>query len=116
MFRISENYQQALGEGMTVVWWDFLFYSLLGLVICLAVRLAGVVLVFMYLIIPATISTLFSSRQSTQLIIIWIFSIAGSMGGLLVAYYLDFSVGPAIGMVLGLILVVSALSRKLQRC
>ena len=56
--RISDDYQGAAADGVRTVCWDFLFYALLGVVITLAVRLAGLVVVFAFLIIPATVSAL----------------------------------------------------------
>ena len=48
------DYDHALAQGHKVVWWDFLFYLLLGALITLSVRAAGVVVVFAFLILPAT--------------------------------------------------------------
>jgi len=109
--RISDNYGQALAHGARVVWWDFLFYALLGLVITLAVRLAGVVVVFAMLIIPATTSALFSSRWGPRLAVTWGVGAIASMAGLLFAYQLDFSLGPSVALLLGAVLVLSALYR-----
>jgi zinc/manganese transport system permease protein len=95
---------------MRVVLWDFIFYALLGVVITLAVRIAGVVVVFAFLIIPATISALFSLRWRTRLLIAWVSGAAASVIGLLFSYYLDFSVGPAVALFLGLALVLAGLS------
>jgi len=110
---ISNGYQQALDKGIKVICWDFIFYLLLGIVITLAVRTAGIVVVFAYLIIPATISAIFSSRLGVQLIVIWTAAIVGSISGLLFAYYLDFSVGPAVALFLGIELIVTAIISKL---
>jgi len=77
--------------------------------------MGGIVLVFAYLIIPATISAVFASQLRTQLIIIWITAIAASIFGLLFAYYLDFSVGPAIALLLGVELIIAAVLGKLIR-
>ena len=108
--KISEDYEHACSEGLKVVFWDFVFYALLGVVITLAVRIAGVVVVFAFLIIPATISALFSTRLVTRLVIAWVCGAAASFIGLLFSYYLDFSVGPAVAMFLGVILVLAASS------
>ena len=103
---ISNNYSQARAEGVKVILWDFIFYMLLGIVITLAVQVAGIVVVFAYLIIPATISAIYSSRLMVQLVIIWIAAITSSMAGLFFAYSLDFSIGPAIALFLGGALVI----------
>ena len=109
--RISEDYRAALGGGVNVVWWDFLFYVFVGVVIALATRIAGVVLVFGFLIIPATVSAMFSSRWGPRFLIAWSTGILASIFGLVFAHKLDFSVGPAVAMCLGILLVVAAASR-----
>ena len=53
---ISENYKEAIARGYNTLGWDFVFYAMVGVVITVAVRIAGVVLVFTFLIIPATLS------------------------------------------------------------
>ncbi len=113
--KISEDYEGALSERMKVVWWDFLFYSLLGLVITIAVSIGGVVVVFALLIIPATLSAIFSSRWSARLFITWTTAAAASLAGLLFAYTLDFSIGPSVAAFLGVALVLAALTRILHR-
>lgn len=110
---ISDNYQNSLNKGARVIFWDFVFYMVLGVVITLSVRIGGVVVVFAYLIIPATISSTFSSKLSLELIMVWTAAIAASLAGLLFAYYLDFSIGPAVALFLGVELIIAALVNKL---
>jgi len=112
LVRISSDYQRAHAGGPKTVLWDFVFYVRLGTVFTLAVQIAGVVVVFAYLIIPATISAIFSSRLTIQLIIVWTASITASIMGLLFAYYLDFSIGPAIALFLGCELIIAALHHR----
>ena len=112
--KISEDYERARTEGLRVVLWDFIFYALLGVVITLAVRIAGVVVVFAFLIIPATISALFTPRLGTRLVIAWACGGLASLIGLLFSYYLDFSVGPAVALFLGLLLVLAATTGALR--
>jgi len=108
LLSISEDYHGALTRGVKVVWWDFLFYALVGIVITVAVRIAGVVVVFAFLIMPATTSALFSSRWGTRMLIAWAAAVIASIGGLLFGYYLDFSLGPAIALFLGGVLTIAA--------
>jgi zinc/manganese transport system permease protein len=107
--RISDDYEGARREGMKVVLWDFVFYSLVGLVISVAVRIAGLVLVFGFLIMPAVASAVFTSRRGAGLVLTWAIGAAASIGGLLFADRLDFSVGPSVALCLGAVLAVSAL-------
>ena len=50
---VSFDRDGAYEQGLRVRWWDFLFYALFGLVVTSFVRIAGVLLVFSYLIVPA---------------------------------------------------------------
>ena len=104
---ISDNYENALRKGIKVVWWDFLFYALFGIVITLAVRIGGVVVIFAFLIIPATISALFSSDWGRRLVINWAIGIGATVAGLLFADRFDFSIGSAISFFLGVALVLA---------
>jgi zinc/manganese transport system permease protein len=113
--KISQNYEGAVTEGLKVVWWDFVFYGLLGVVITFAVRVTGVVTVFSFLIIPATISALFSAHWGLRIFIAWAAAIVASLGGLLFAYFYDFSVGPAIALFLGVVLAIAALFSKFRQ-
>ena len=114
LLSISENYDDTLAKGVKVVWWDFLFYALVGVVIVVAVRIAGVVVVFAFLIIPATTSALFSSRWGTRMLIAWVAAVIASVVGLLFGYYLDFSLGPAIALFLGVELAIAAIIVSLR--
>ena len=112
---VSQDYAAAAAGGTNVAWWDFLFYALLGVVITVAVRISGVVTVFALLIIPATTSALFVTGWLSRLLLAWLTVVIASAGGLLVSYYLDFSMGPAIAMCLGLLLAVVAALARLRR-
>jgi zinc/manganese transport system permease protein len=113
--KISNGYRQVLNKGVRVIFWDFIFYFLLGIVITLSVQIGGIVVVFAYLIIPATISAIISSRLVVQLIIIWAVAATASITGLLFSYYLDFSIGPAIALFLGCELIIVSLINYIRR-
>ena len=111
---ISENYEEATAQRYNTLGWDFLFYALVGVVITVAVRIAGVVLVFTFLIIPATLSVGFARGWAGRL---GVASVAGAVSaalGLLFADRYDFSVGPAIGLFLGATLIVVSLLRAMR--
>ena len=111
---ISNSYQTDNAKSLRSVFWDFIFYALLGIVITLSVQIGGIVVVFAYLIIPATISASLTQRLGLQITIIWISTVLASLAGLLFAYYLDFSIGPAIALFLGCELVITSLMAKLR--
>ena len=115
MTEISNTYRTHLRNKAPVIFWDFVFYLLLGVVITLSVQIGGVVVVFAYLIIPATIAALFSVRPIVQLTVIWVAGVIASLTGLLFAYYLDFSIGPAIALFLGAELIVAAIVNSVRK-
>jgi len=69
------------------------------------VEIGGVLMVFAYLVIPACIAILLAVGMRTRLILGWVFGVVGSAIGLVASYYLDMQTGPAIVVVLGLMLV-----------
>lgn len=115
LLRISQDYEGAITQGSPVVLWDFVFYALLGVVITLAVKVTGVVTVFSFLIIPATISALFTAKWGLRMFIAMAAATVASSGGLLFAYFFDFSIGPAVALFLGAVLAVAALARRFLR-
>ena len=108
---ISDSYENALRKGIKVVWWDLFFYALFGIVITLAVRIGGVVVIFALLIIPATVSALFSSSWGKRLVIGWAIGIGATIVGFLFADYFDFSIGSVISFFLGATLVLTGFFR-----
>jgi zinc/manganese transport system permease protein len=102
------------GGGAHAAWWDFVFYALVGIVITTAVRIAGVLVVFGFLIMPATIATMFSTHWGLRLLLAWLVAAVASMAGLVAAYYLDFSVGPVIALCMGIVLAAVAALTKLR--
>jgi len=112
---ISNGYQKNTTKGLRVLFWDLVFYALLGVVITLSVQIGGVVVVFAYLIIPATISSVFSAGSRLRFAIVWITAIIASLAGLLFAYKFDFSIGPAIALFLGgELIIISIIARFCQ--
>lgn len=108
---ISENYDSATDVSHGTLGWDFLFYALVGIVITTAVRIAGVVVVFTFLIVPATLSAVFATGWGTRLAVGWTAGAISAALGLLFANRFDFSVGPSISLFLGLALVLAGLLR-----
>ena len=111
--RLSDNYRQLSGQGLKGFGWDFLFYTLMGMVVTVAIEIAGVIMVFAYLIVPATIAAMFARRFQWQLLLITLTVTVCSAAGLIFSQYSpNFSVGPPIGMCLGGMLILAALLKK----
>lgn len=107
--KISRDYINADKAGINVLWWDFLFYSSMGIVITYTVEYAGVLLTFSFLIIPATFSAMFTQSWKNRLFIAWLFGAMVSIAGLAFSYRFDFPSGPSMVSVMGFVLVISSL-------
>jgi len=92
--------------GRHVFAWDFLFYATFGLVVTSAVQIAGVLLVFGFLVIPAVAGLMASTRPGVALVIGWIFGFTASVLGLLGAVTLDMPAAPSILVTLTAMLVL----------
>jgi zinc/manganese transport system permease protein len=93
---ISLRPEEAHNHQWSVAWHDFLFYALFGLVVTMSVAVVGVLLVFSFLVIPAVIAFLFTSRPSTLIAIAWGSGVLATFLGLLVSYWGDLPTGPVV--------------------
>lgn len=102
---ISEDAEAAARAGVGLKRWDFLFYVSFGVVITVAVEIAGVLMVFAYLVAPAIVALATSRRWGVRLLIAWGVGGLASAAGLLASYRWDYPSGPAIVCALGLLLL-----------
>jgi zinc/manganese transport system permease protein len=82
----------SAGSGKVAVW-DLVFYLSFGLVVTSSVGTAGVLLVFCFLIVPALVGSLFSSRIGTALVIGWTAGAIASAAGILGSFLIDAPTG-----------------------
>ncbi|MBN1291808.1 MAG: metal ABC transporter permease [Candidatus Latescibacteria bacterium] len=111
--RLSTGYSNADKQGMNVMWWDFLFYASMGLVITYTVEMAGVLLTFAFLIIPATFSAMFFQNWSYRLVVAWVLGLLVSIAGLAFSYWFDFSCGPSMVAIMGVVLIAAASVKRI---
>ncbi|MBI4231074.1 MAG: metal ABC transporter permease [Planctomycetes bacterium] len=105
-FEISRDAEGARSRGRNVRGWDFLFYATFGIVVTSSVRMAGVFLVFAYLIAPAVMGMLLAERVRARLAVGWVTGAGASLAGMAFAY--DRPAGPAIVCALALLLATGA--------
>ena len=103
---ISEDPDKAFELGIRVRLWDFLFYISFGVIITLAVEIAGVLMVFSYLVAPAIIALAATSSWKLRLAIAYAVGGLASALGLAASYRWDLPSGPAIVCTLGCLLVL----------
>ena len=110
---ISVDRERTEASGLHVAWWDFLFYASFGLVVTSSVSIAGVLLVFCYLIVPSVAAMLYSHHIGTRLAIGWAMGMIMSAIGVYLSLKLDLPTGATIICAFGVALVVMALARPL---
>jgi len=110
---ISFHPEQAEAQGWKIRLWDFVFYLSFGVVITLAVPIAGVLMVFSFLVVPAVIANLFTADKRQLTIIAWSSGALASILGLWLSYTKDLPTGPLVVCMYGLLLVGAAVLRKL---
>jgi len=93
--------------------WDFLFYVSFGIMISFSVEIAGVLMVFSALVIPAVIAFLYTNRFGRALLIAWGAGTVAIVGGIGTSFYLDITTGPLLVCSFGVVLVIGAGLRPL---
>ncbi len=112
---ISNQPDEARRRGVNLRWWDFLFYASFGFVITSSVRIAGVLLVFSFLIVPAVVSALFTRNISRRLVIGWGLGFCVSALGSVLSFSLDLPTGATIVTTFGAVLLITRLLYPLWR-
>ncbi len=108
---ISMNHDKADSLGLSVRFWDFLFYASFGFVVTSSVSIAGVLLVFCYLIVPSVAAMLYADRIGPRLAIGWSMGTIVSALGVYLSLVLDLPTGATIVCTFGLVLILMALAR-----
>ena len=102
---VTENPEEARSSGMKIWWWDFIFYATFGFVVTSSVKVAGVLLVFAFLIIPAVAAVLATEGTAKRIIFGWVFGLIGCVAGIEASLRLDWSPGPTIVAVFLILLI-----------
>lgn len=111
-FELTEKFENHEVEEIGVFnLWNFLFYLSIGLTIVLAVRSAGVIPVFSYLIIPPVSAIIISGKKRWMVLIAMTVAVAGSFFGLFFSTHFDFPAGSSVVAVLGAIFGLLGLVR-----
>ena len=112
---ISSDPKQAFAQGVKVRLWDFLFYAAFALVVVSFVRVAGVLLTFAYLIVPAVCGVTLAASWSRRLAVGWVVAVLASVIGLTASFFLDLPTGAAIVCACGLLLIGVSAAGALRR-
>src|SRR3954470_9676895 len=110
---ISIDPDAARAQGINIRLWDFLFYASFGFVVTSSVAIAGVLLVFCYLIVPSVGAMLFADRIGSRLAIGWTMGTLVSALGIFLSVQMDLPTGAAIVCTFGGVLVLMAIVHRL---
>src|SRR5438094_1839577 len=110
---ISLDPRKAEAEGISIKLWDFLFYASFGFVVTSSVSIAGVLLVFCYLIVPSVAAILYADTIGRRLAIGWTMGTVVSALGVYLSLTLDLPTGATIVCTFGLVLIIMASVRPL---
>jgi len=110
---ISMHPDRAEAEGISLRLWDFLFYASFGFVVTWSVSIAGVLLVFCYLIVPSVAAMLYAEGIGKRLAIGWSMGTVVSVLGMYFSVQFDLPTGATIVCTFGLVLIVMAALKPL---
>lgn len=92
--------------------WDFLFYATFAVIVTSSVKICGVLLVFIFLVVPSVFATLSTDSIARRLTLGWVFGLIGSVLGLGLSFWLDTPTGATIVCAFGAMLAIYGLVRK----
>lgn len=104
--QISMHHDDLEKLNFNVKFWDFLFYASFGFVVTSSVAIAGVLLVFCYLIVPSVGAMLFADRIGPRLAIGWTMGTLVSALGVVLSVKMDTPTGATIVVTFGGILIL----------
>jgi zinc/manganese transport system permease protein len=105
--RLAEDPQKMSNERL----WDFLLFTTQGIITVLIVPIAGVLLAYAFLMIPAAIAAMFTKKWAGAVIIGWSVGFAACLAGLCSSYFFNMPYGPTLVLYLGLVFVCAAFLR-----
>jgi len=112
---ISLHPEEAERQGLSVRFWDFVFYASFGFVVTSSVAIAGVLLVFCYLIVPSVGAMLYAENIGPRLAIGWTMGTLVSVLGVYLSLQVDLPTGATIVCTFGLVLIVMGLFRGIVK-
>jgi zinc/manganese transport system permease protein len=112
---ISTNARLAFAEGLNVRLWDFLFYAAFAVIVVSFVRVAGVLLTFAYLIVPAVCGVMLTDGWRERLVIGWGIAATTSLVGLWASYQFDLPTGAAVVCACGVALIIVSIIASARR-
>ncbi|MCD6394156.1 MAG: metal ABC transporter permease [Planctomycetes bacterium] len=96
-----------------VKFWDFLLFVTQGIITVLIVPIAGVLLAYAFLMIPAAIAAMFTKRWAGAVLLGWSIGFVACLVGLYSSYYFNLPYGPSLVLSLGIFFIAGIIVRCL---
>jgi zinc/manganese transport system permease protein len=112
---ISMHPEEAERQGISTRLWDFLFYASFGFVVTSSVAIAGVLLVFCYLIVPSVGAMIYAENVGSRLAIGWTMGTLVSALGVYLSLLIDLPTGATIVCTFAIVLILMASVRPMIR-
>lgn len=106
---LAENPQSMKSEKL----WDFMFFTTQGIITVLIVPIAGVLLAYVFLMIPAAIAAMFTRKWALAVIIGWTAGFVPSVIGVGASYFFDLPYGPSLVLCMGFFFICALVLRGL---
>lgn len=106
---LVENPGTAKNEKL----WDFLLFTTQGIITVLIVPIAGVLLAYAFLMIPAAIAVMFTKKWAGAVVIGWAVGFVACLIGLCCSYFFNFPYSPSLVMSLGFFFICAVILRGL---
>jgi zinc/manganese transport system permease protein len=106
---LAENPQTLKNEKL----WDFIFFTTQGIITVLIVPIAGVLLAYAFLMIPAATAAMFTKKWAKAVLIGWSIGFVACVLGLGSSYFFNFPYGPTLVLFLGLFFVCAMVVRSI---
>jgi ABC-type Mn2+/Zn2+ transport system permease subunit len=108
---ITEGHESVKNEGL----WDLIFFISLGIITVLIVPIAGVLLAYGFLMIPAATATLFTKDWKRGLSLGWQLGFIASLVGLFSSYFFKLAYGPSLVLSLGLFFIIALFIKSMKK-
>ena len=104
---LAENPSGVKNENL----WDFLLFATQGVITVLIVPVAGVLLAYAFLMIPAAIAAMFTTGWIWAVVMGWAIGFTACVIGLFSSYTFDLPYGPSLVLSLGIFFAVAVVIR-----
>lgn len=101
--------------GYRIQAWEIFFYFVLGVAFSLSVSVAGVLVIFSYLVIPATAALVLDVSMNATFLVAVVIAVVAGAGGVFLSYQWDLPTGPSIVGTLSFLLLVCGVARQFLR-